>query len=122
MNCSFCAAAGTTMANWQRPRAHDRRMLRGIAFLHVWSTLRLLRKALLSGASVDHLVGAKKHRRRNRNTKFLCRPEIQYELKVGNLLNREIGRLSALEQAVDIGGCAADGCRRRHRSGAVPHW
>src|SRR5258705_12952199 len=55
----------------------------------------------------DHLVGARKHGRRNGKTERLRGLEIDRQLVLGRCLYREIGGLLALEDAVDIAGRAA---------------
>src|SRR5262245_10046205 len=58
-------------------------------------------------ASFDHLVGARKHRRRYFKTKHFRRFEIDDQLELGRRLHRQVGRLLALENAVDIAGRAS---------------
>jgi len=50
----------------------------------------------------DHLVGGGKQRRRDGQTKRLRSLEIDHQLVFGRLLNRQLTRLSAFEDAVDV--------------------
>src|SRR5262245_33762858 len=54
--------------------------------------------------SFDDLVGAAKYRRRHRKAERLGGFEIDYQLVLGRRLHRQVGRLLALENAVDIAG------------------
>src|SRR5262249_16303812 len=49
----------------------------------------------------DPLVGAGKHRRRHRKAERLGGFEIDYQLVLGRSLHRQVGRLLALENALD---------------------
>jgi hypothetical protein len=56
-----------------------------------------------AGYSLDHLVGNGEHARRNGEAKRLGGLEIDDQLEFGGLLDRQITRLFALEDTVDIG-------------------
>jgi len=51
---------------------------------------------------LDHLVCASEHRRRNCETKRLGRFEIDCQLVFGRRLHRQVARLLALEDAINI--------------------
>ncbi len=55
----------------------------------------------------DHLIGAQKDRRRERDAEGLGSFEVDYQLIFGRLLDRQIGGLLALEDAADIDACQA---------------
>ena len=52
----------------------------------------------------DYLVGASEHRWRNCEAKCLGRFEVYHKLVLGRRLNRHVGRLLALEDAIDVVG------------------
>src|SRR5262249_57605822 len=56
--------------------------------------------------SLDHLVGAGEHARRQLKAERLCCLEVDDQLVLGGRLYRQIGRLLALENAIDVAGCA----------------
>jgi hypothetical protein len=51
---------------------------------------------------LDHLVGAGEQRGRYGEAKCLCSLKINDKLEFGRLLHREIGRLRALKNLVDV--------------------
>ena len=55
----------------------------------------------------DHLVGACQHRRRHVKTERFGGLEIDHRFVLGRRLHRQVGRLLALEDAIDIVGRAA---------------
>src|SRR3990167_7904588 len=55
--------------------------------------------------SFDDLVGSRPHRRWDRKTERLGGLEVDRKLKRGGLLDRQVGRLSPLENLVHIPGC-----------------
>ena len=55
----------------------------------------------------DDLVGAREHRGRHIEAERLGGLEIDHQFVLGRRLHRQVGRLLALEDAVDIGGRAA---------------
>jgi hypothetical protein len=56
--------------------------------------------------SFDHLVGEREQSRRHLKAKRLGSLEVESELVLCRLLNREIGRFLAAKNAIDIGGGA----------------
>jgi hypothetical protein len=56
------------------------------------------------GNSFDHLVGAADQRQRNGKAEGLGSLQVDDQLDFGGLLYRQIGRLLALEDAVDVAG------------------
>ena len=50
----------------------------------------------------NHLIGACEQRRRNSKAKSPGRLEIDHEFELGRCLDRKVGRLLALEDAVDV--------------------
>jgi hypothetical protein len=55
-------------------------------------------------ASFNHLVGTGEQRRRNIEAKCLCGFQIDHQLVFGWCLNWQVGRLLALEDAIDVAG------------------
>src|SRR5690348_13526390 len=53
-------------------------------------------------ASFDNLVGANKQRRRYGEAERLCSLHIDDEFELGRLLDRQIGRLGASENFIDV--------------------
>jgi hypothetical protein len=54
----------------------------------------------------DHLVGAGEHRCRHFEAEGFRGLEVDYQLVLGRRLHRQVGRLLALEDAIDIAGRA----------------
>src|SRR5215831_13195839 len=63
---------------------------------------RLDRTSLRLAHSFDHLVGAGEQRRRHGQAKRLGGLEIDDDLILGRCLHRQVARLLALEDAVDV--------------------
>jgi hypothetical protein len=61
------------------------------------------------GRSLDHLVGAKQDRLRHRKAERLGGLEVYDHLELGRKLHREIARLRAAQDAIDIGGGTTKG-------------
>src|SRR5262245_34333708 len=57
---------------------------------------------------VDHLVGAQQNRSRHRKAERLGGLEVDRHLKFDRLLNGQVGRLRATENAIDIKGGATE--------------
>src|SRR5215472_4912150 len=55
-----------------------------------------------SAQLVDHVVSAGEQRRRDRETEGLCCLSIDYKLVLGRCLHWKVGRLLALEDAINI--------------------
>src|SRR6266550_8029829 len=55
---------------------------------------------------IDHLVGAGEHARRQLKAERLCCLEVDDQLVLGGRLYRQVGRLLALEDAINVAGCA----------------
>src|SRR5262249_20279240 len=60
---------------------------------------------LMAALSFDHLVGARQQRRWHVQAERLGGLEIDHEFVLRRRLNRKVGRLLALEDAVDVTGC-----------------
>ena len=54
----------------------------------------------------DHFIRSRQHIRRNRQADLLCRFEIDDELELRRLLDRQVGGLCAFQNLVDISGGA----------------
>src|SRR5262245_24766242 len=70
--------------------------------LRLWTPDAAARKS----ASLDHLVGELLESQRNLETERLGGLEIDDKLVLGSLFHRQVGRFSALEDFVDVGGSA----------------
>ena len=57
-------------------------------------------------ALFDHLIDTGEQRRWHGEAECLCSLEVDHQLVLGRRLNRHVGRLLALEDAVDIAGRA----------------
>ncbi len=55
----------------------------------------------------DHLVGADEQRGRHGEAERFGRLHVDHELDLGRLLYRQVGRLGAFEDLVDIAACTA---------------
>ena len=55
-----------------------------------------------ASGSFDHLVGGSEQCRGHVKTKRLCGLEVDHKLELVGLLHREIGRLSASKDAIDV--------------------
>jgi Domain of unknown function (DUF1330) len=53
---------------------------------------------------LDHLIGAGEHCRRHFKAERFGDPEIDHEFVFGRLLDRQVARLFALENAIDVAG------------------
>jgi hypothetical protein len=56
------------------------------------------------GGSLYHLVGAREHGRRHVEAERLGGLEVDHQLVLGRRLHRKVGRLLALEDAIDVAG------------------
>ena len=57
---------------------------------------------------LDHLVGAQQQRGRHSETERFGRLHIDHQFEFGRLLDRQIGRLGALQDFIDVAACAAE--------------
>src|SRR6202162_5134272 len=67
-------------------------------------------------SSFDHLVGTQQNRRRHRKAERLGGLGVQNHLESGRKLNRQVGRLCATKNAIDIESRAA---KHVHKVGCV---
>jgi hypothetical protein len=51
---------------------------------------------------LDHFVGSREERFRHLDAQRLCRLQVDGEYELGRLLNRQVGRLGAVEDFADI--------------------
>src|SRR5205085_5758377 len=57
-----------------------------------------------TASSFDHLIGANEHCRWHNDAKRLCGLQIDHQLELGRLFDRQVGRLRTLENLVDENG------------------
>ena len=60
--------------------------------------------ALQQGGLLDHLVGAGEQHRRHIKAEGLGRSQIDHQFVFGRRLHRQVGRLLAFEDAIDVAG------------------
>src|SRR5262245_46753727 len=58
--------------------------------------------------SIDQFISAAEQRLRHDEAERLGGREVDYKLILGRRLHRQVGRLLALEDAIDIAGCASE--------------
>ena len=63
-----------------------------------------LSAAMTCAASLDHVVGARNQRLRYFEPERRCSLKVDHQLVPGRRLHREVGRLLALEDAIDVAG------------------
>jgi hypothetical protein len=69
--------------------------------------LDLSTKAADQASLFDHLVDAGEQRQRQFEVERLRGLEVAHQVERGRLLYRQVGRLLALEDAIDVTGCQA---------------
>ena len=62
--------------------------------------------------SLDHPIRSRQHVRRNRQADLLGGLQIDHQLELGRLLDRQVGRLGAFQDFVHVGGGAPVTCPR----------
>src|SRR5438093_93421 len=67
------------------------------------------RRRMRAGPSLDQLVRPEQHRPRDRQAERLGGLQVDHQLELRGLLDREIAGLGALEDLVHIDGGASDG-------------
>src|SRR5881396_2521426 len=70
---------------------------------------RLDRTSLRLAHSFNHLISAAEHGLRDGEAERLCGLEVDDQLVLGRRLHRKVGRLLALEDAIDVTGGAPEG-------------
>jgi hypothetical protein len=73
---------------------------------HEGGNVRFVPKADIA-SSLNYLVGAGEHGLRNSQTERLRGLEINHQLVLGWRLHRQVGRLLAPEDAIDVLGCVS---------------
>src|SRR3977135_2605215 len=76
----------------------------------------------IRGVSLNHLVGSRDQRRRHGEAKCLCGPQVDHKLVFGWSLHRQVRRLLALKDAINVTGHLpglVDEIRRTGDTGAV---
>src|SRR5262245_46284614 len=74
----------------------------------LWATCSQELAALVEHGLFDDLVRPPEHRLRNLQAERLGRLEVDHQLELGWLLDREVGGLGALEDLVHVAGGAAE--------------
>jgi hypothetical protein len=64
------------------------------------------------GRDIYHLVGGFEQRRRHFDAQLLGRLQVDDKIELGGSLNREVRRLLAPEDAIDVTGGSPEGIRR----------
>jgi hypothetical protein len=81
------------------------------------ATIRLSQQ---HSCSFDHLIGERKHPIRHVDAKLLSSPEIGHEFKFHELLDQQVGRLLAFENAASVDAglavCIGDAGRVAHQA------